>query len=861
MHLEDRLSYLANQDPSDEILAEITNVQMNLNWEADKEELFWEQRARANWLKSGDRNTSYFHKVAINRQFRGRVLTLEDENGTLLTSTEDILKLASDYFGNLFTAIDMGPDDHLFGLMEEKINERMNANLMRHFTDDEITHAVKMMSPLHAPGVDGFPVIFFQRYWHTIGPDISSYCLSILNGTGEISGINKTRIILIPKVDKPKNMSQFRPISICNVLYKIIAKVLVFRVNDVLGVCINEAQGAFVPGMMKHLGFHEEWIILVMRCVCSVSYSVSINGCNSDWFSPSRGLRQGDPLSPFLFLICAECLSILIEEAKRKGLMKGAPIGRARFSINHLFFADDCILFGDASHQGAEAVRDILKEYELLSGQRVNFKKSLIYFGANVNNEVKESITNMLGIRMAHNSEKYLGLPMMVGCKKSWAFAIFSDRFRKRIEGWSLRYLSIGGKKVFIKSVLQAIPIYAMQCFLMPKTFCRKLEGIMNKFWWTNNKSSRGIHWSRWESLCQPKNIGGMGFKDLILPNWTTVDHLIDCETYTWNEELLFNIFDADTARRILSIPIAECRSEDLRVWKYEGSGEYTVKSGYKALSSEHLHNITATSTDGDFYKASSLQFGSMDFEYGKACFAHTFSAAKDQQRQMMALSLWGLWYRRNKPVHKGIKFSVIETVGFLKGYILELNNLREILSFSFVSLVNETWKPPDPGFIKLNFDTAYYNDTKIAITVVLARNYEGKVVGAETYLFRVVNDAFVAEARACERALNMATTLGYRRVIVEGDSLTVIKSIKKRQNDKSVLRPITQNIFSLEANFKEISYRFIPRLVNSAAHALALEGRKRQIFQVWDDGLPDSVWRVVRKDGSAWIHRHQGVY
>ncbi|KAA3485793.1 putative Transposon TX1 [Gossypium australe] len=198
-----------------------------------------------------------------------------------------------------------------------------------------------------------------------------------------------------------------------------------------------------------------------MRCVCSVSYSVSLNGSTSEWFSPSRGLRQGDPLSPFLFLICAEGFSILIEEAKRKGLVRGAPIGTARFSINHLFFADDSILFGDVSRKWAEA--------------RVNFEKSLIYFGANVNNEVKENIITMLGVRMAHNPEKYLGLPMMVGCKKSWAFANFVDRFRKRIEGWNLRYLSIDGKEVFIKSVLQAIPLYAMQCFLMPKTFCRKL--------------------------------------------------------------------------------------------------------------------------------------------------------------------------------------------------------------------------------------------------------------------------------------------------------------------------------------------------------------------------------------------------
>ncbi|KAA3475299.1 reverse transcriptase [Gossypium australe] len=110
----------------------------------------------------------------------------------------------------------------------------------------------------------------------------------------------------------------------------------------------------------------------------------------------------------------------------------GAPIGRERLSINHLFFVDDCIHFGDA------VVRDVVREYEIVSGQKVNFDKSLIYFGANVDTNVKKSITNLLGVRVASNLEKYLGMPMMVRQRKTWAFANFIDRFRKQIEGWSL---------------------------------------------------------------------------------------------------------------------------------------------------------------------------------------------------------------------------------------------------------------------------------------------------------------------------------------------------------------------------------------------------------------------------------------
>ncbi|KAH1090505.1 hypothetical protein J1N35_017762 [Gossypium stocksii] len=95
---------------------------------------------------------------------------------------------------------------------------------------------------------------------------------------------------------------------------------------------------------------------------------VGLNGERSDWFSPSRGLRQGDPLSPYLFLICAEDFSTLLHEANQKGIMRGAFIGRERLSINHLFFVDDCILFGDALEERAHIVRNLILEYEQVSG-------------------------------------------------------------------------------------------------------------------------------------------------------------------------------------------------------------------------------------------------------------------------------------------------------------------------------------------------------------------------------------------------------------------------------------------------------------------------------------------------------------
>ncbi|KAH1032563.1 hypothetical protein J1N35_044737 [Gossypium stocksii] len=124
----------------------------------------------------------------------------------------------------------------------------MNNELLKPFTKDEVWDAVKSRAPLKAPGVDGFPALFFQCFWHIIGDDISHYVLEVLNGRIEMGNINKTHVVLIPKVDKPKKLSQFRPISLCNVLYKIIAKILVACMSPILDCCIDEAQGAFIQG-------------------------------------------------------------------------------------------------------------------------------------------------------------------------------------------------------------------------------------------------------------------------------------------------------------------------------------------------------------------------------------------------------------------------------------------------------------------------------------------------------------------------------------------------------------------------------------------------------------------------------------
>lgn len=142
-------------------------------------------------------------------------------------------------------------------------------------------------------------------------------------------------------------------------------------------------------------------------------------------------------------------------------------------------FADDCIIFGEASYNGVEVLKSILKEYEVSFGQCVNYEKSTVFFSANTVEETKDFVTRELSVRCLNNSKKYLGLPNMIGKRKKASFLGLKDRTKKRIDNWSTRSLSLGGKEVFIKAVLQAIPTYVMSCFLLPKVLCDEMESVM----------------------------------------------------------------------------------------------------------------------------------------------------------------------------------------------------------------------------------------------------------------------------------------------------------------------------------------------------------------------------------------------
>ncbi|XP_024172006.1 uncharacterized protein LOC112178017 [Rosa chinensis] len=471
------------------------------------------------------------------------------------------------YYEKLFTSSvpTLGEGDLSFvtNILSDEENTRLNSEIK----EEEVYKALKQMHPSKAPGPDGFSPAFYQQFWDVVGSDVVEAVRQFLNSENLLKQINCTWVTLIPKVKNPEFVHQLRPISLCNVIYNIGSKVLANRLKPLLDDIISQQQSAFVPGrlisdnsllafeishclkrrrrgnvgfcalkldmskaydrvewdfleaVLDKLGFGATWIRWTMACVSTVSYSFLVNGDPCGNISPSRGLRQGDAISPYLFLLCAEVLSRMIKEAERNDLMHGVKVCQQAPAISHLFFADDSFIFSKAEITDILCMRDIFQKYEHMSGQQINYEKSCISFSKNVPRWKQDDLARVLGVTRVDKHDKYLGLPTELSYSKDEAFWYLVDRVRTRTQGWRNKTLSTAGKEVLIKAVVQSIPTYVMSCFELPKHLCDEMHRLMARFWWGEFGEERKIHWVAWDKLCAPKKEGGLGFRDMHLFN------------------------------------------------------------------------------------------------------------------------------------------------------------------------------------------------------------------------------------------------------------------------------------------------------------------------------------------------------
>ena len=307
-------------------MEEIHATKVELNRWLGLEEEMWRQRSRNNWLKAGDRNTTFFHTKASNQFQRNTISRILDADNGWIEDGDQIGQKFVSYFEELFTTSWPKVEQEMLDAIQPKVTERMNSTLTQDFHAMEVEKALKQMHPLTAPGPDGMPPLFYHHFWPIVKSIVILAALDFLNHGVSPPKFHDIHIVLIPKVKNPEKVTDYRPISLCNVAYKIASKVVANRLKLVLQEIIGENQSAFVAGrlitdnvlvahemmnhiskkkkgkcgemaikldmskaydrveweclkqIMKKLGFHHKWIDTVMQCVSFVKYAVRING-------------------------------------------------------------------------------------------------------------------------------------------------------------------------------------------------------------------------------------------------------------------------------------------------------------------------------------------------------------------------------------------------------------------------------------------------------------------------------------------------------------------------------------------------------------------------------------------------------
>lgn len=270
--------------------------------------------------------------------------------------------------------------------------------------------------------------------------------------------LNHTLITLIPKMNGACNFNQFRPISLCNFVYKIISKILVNRLRPLLAKIIDPAQSAFVPkrwitenvviaqeivhsfkntkkkkgfvgfkldfhkaydslewnfimAVLKALGFNQYSSQLIHQCISTVTYTLLLNGTKSLSFSPSRGIRQGDPLSPYLFILCSEVLARLINREESRGSISGVKVAVGAPSISKLLYADDVLLFCEAKISEVNSLMKCVELYSQWSGLTLSIDKSGLFVSKGVHTQFSRQVKRTWGFKQLSKNVKYLGMP------------------------------------------------------------------------------------------------------------------------------------------------------------------------------------------------------------------------------------------------------------------------------------------------------------------------------------------------------------------------------------------------------------------------------------------------------------------
>ncbi|GJY02513.1 RNA-directed DNA polymerase, eukaryota [Tanacetum coccineum] len=426
----------------------------------------------------------------------------------------------------------------------------------------EIKRAVWDCGISKSPGPDGFTFEFYRKYWSLIDHDVVAAVTSFFSTGSFPLGCNSSFITLIPKSQEAKMVKEFRPISLIGSMYKIITKVLANRLSLVISELVSDVQSAFVSNrhildgpfilnellswckhkkskalifkidfekafdsvrwdyldvVLANFGFGLKWRSWIQGCLNSAMGSILVNGSPTSEFKFSKGLKQGDPLSPFLFILIMESLHLSFNNVVNAGLYNGIQIDES-LNLSHLFYADDVIFVGKWNSSNLSTIVNVLKWFYLASGLKINLNKSKL-MGIGISHDVVASAAKSIGCSILHTPFNYLGVKVggIMSRLSSWDDVI--AKLSARLSKWKLKSLSIGGRLTLIKSVLSSLPLYYMSSFKVPKGVLSKMESIRRNFFNGVENAEKKMSLIGWNKILASKKNGGLGVSSFFAYN------------------------------------------------------------------------------------------------------------------------------------------------------------------------------------------------------------------------------------------------------------------------------------------------------------------------------------------------------
>ncbi|XP_071680036.1 uncharacterized protein [Lolium perenne] len=386
--LTQRLAVLRDVPLRQELSDEEVQVTRRLIELYNREELMWRQRSRVQWLSEGDKNTRFFHLRASQRKKKNKISRLTRLDGTMTVEEDEMAYMTRTFYEQLYQTEGISNLGEVIDVIPVKVTSVMNDCLLKPFKEEEVKNALFQMFPTKAPGPDGFPAHFFQTHWELCGEEVTSAVIRVLKGEDDMRDINQTFLVLIPKVASPKELGQFRPISLCNVIYKITSKVLANRLKGCLPEIIAEEQSAFVPGWLI-----TDNIITAYECL----HFIKRNRAKKHRF-------------------CA--LKLDMRKAYDRLEWRYLEAVMLKLGFHRLW------------------VQMVMRLVTTVSFQRINRDKSSIFFSKGCPGTLKDSVKLVLDVQNETLNEKYLGMPTDVGRSRSSAFKYIKDRIWSKIQGW-----------------------------------------------------------------------------------------------------------------------------------------------------------------------------------------------------------------------------------------------------------------------------------------------------------------------------------------------------------------------------------------------------------------------------------------